>query len=185
MNRLLRCGVAVALVALVVGVIANADAAPRAHSSASVLSLVKKYAKQYAKQYAKKGPRGPQGLRGPEGLRGPQGPSGVVAFTVAESPYEDLPPGGVTSDNFDANCPSGSRVVGTGFYSSVADVGFVKEYGSFAGGIMFNNTGITVHGVHIQAMCMQFASGTSGAQKVTASNGASKFRADRARALAR
>ena len=90
----------------------------------------------------------------------------------------DLPPGGHTSANFNATCPAGSRVVGSGFYSSVTDVGFVKGYGTFGGGIMFNNTNITVHDLHVQAMCIQFAAGTPGAPKVRASRAKDGLRAD-------
>ena len=186
MNRLVRYGVAVALVSLAIGFIASAEAGTRVHSSASVLSTIKKYAKKYAKQYAKRGPQGPQGRQGPqgpEGPQGPQGPTGVLSFTTVDSPHEDLPPGGNTSENFDANCPAGSTVVGSGFYSSVASVGFVKSYTFFVGGFIYNDTGITVRDVHVQAMCIKFAAGTPGSAKANVSRANDQFRSDRASAL--
>lgn len=119
------------------------------------------------------------GTAGPQGVPGPQGPAGSASFSVVESNHADVGPSG--SATFTAQCPSGQTAVGTGFYSSVADVGFVKIYGSFVGGIMFNDTGIVVRDLHVQAVC---AAGSAGAIALRAPRTTGSFQADVNRAQA-
>jgi len=93
---------------------------------------------------------------GSVGLQDAPGPAALADVQVVESAPVDIPAGSYASIR--ANCPSGKTVIGTGFYNSITDPGFVKAYGTFVGGIFFNNTSITVTGIHVQAIC---ASGTS------------------------
>jgi hypothetical protein len=105
------------------------------------------------------GPAGTDGLPGapgPTGAPGPAGAAGISGVTIVSSPEASLSPGASAAPI--AYCPAGSSVLGTGFYSSVTDVGFVSAYGTFVGGIFFNNTGIEVDHIHVQAIC-----GTTGA----------------------
>src|SRR3954447_17635814 len=72
------------------------------------------------------------GLAGDPGHRGPAGAAGAPGFSglqVVDSPHLTLPSGANTPIGWLAQCPAGKVVVGTGFYSSVTDVGFVKSYG--------------------------------------------------------
>jgi hypothetical protein len=125
---------------------------------------------------SQRGPRGFRGSRGSNGSRGFQGSkgntgapgnagnpgapgqpgfvSGVVSVKSAEvtlqpgeNTYYDDPSG------FEAVCPAGQVVIGTGFDDGgVADVGFVESYGNFVGGIMFNNSSV-VDTVELQGLC--------------------------------
>ena len=100
------------------------------------------------------GPRGPQGSQGAPGPQGPAGPASgpgasnrvkIVTASVTLAP-------GVVSGPL-AYCPTGTVVVGTGFYASIAHVGFVQSFGgSFVGGGFINDTGIDVD-VEVQALC--------------------------------
>ena len=77
-------------------------------------------------------------------------------FTV-DSPELTLPPGADIVDvagnaGLTARCPSGTRVVGTGFNSSVGVASFVKSYELFVGTYMFNPTSIPIK-VSVQAIC--------------------------------
>src|SRR4051812_41893232 len=122
MNRTVRIATAAALIALVVGVVTSAGAAPF-HSAASAVSLAKKYAKKYAKP----GPRGPRGSRGPQGPQGDrgsdgaQGPAGVTAFHVVAGPEVTM---GTTCNSgsdcsqvksAEATCPAGEVPTGGGY----------------------------------------------------------------------
>ena len=128
-----------------------------------------------------RGPRGASGPAGPAGAPGPAGPPGMGNLTVAESAHVSVPPGGSTPSDWRANCPAGTRVVGTGIYDSIGDPGFVKGYGTFVGGIVFNNSSITISDLHLQAFCVA----VSGAVASSAGNVAGRraFAADYRRAL--
>src|SRR5262245_10676416 len=119
-------------------------------------------------------PRGPQGPQGPAG-------AGLTSFKTVESAAVDLLPGAVTPETWYATCPAGMHVIGSGFYNSIADIGFVKSYGTFVGGIAFNDTGVTAHGVHLQAIC---AAIPAGASYLGVSSGKDELARDRAAALA-
>ena len=56
-----------------------------------------------------------------------------------------------------AVCPSGTSVIGTGFYSSLASVGFVEAFSGFVGGYFDNQSLITLTGLHVQAICASVA----------------------------
>jgi len=85
-----------------------------------------------------------------------------------------------------AYCPTGTNVVGTGFYNSIADIGFVESYGSFVGGIFFNNTGVTATGVYVQAICatVTISAGPITNSTLAAQGDLQRFRADKARFMA-
>jgi hypothetical protein len=100
-----------------------------------------------------RGPQGPQGAQGAQGVAGAQGPPGLAALATVASPPFDLPSGSYYAPQ--VNCPDGMRVIGTGFLVSVAQAGIVKSYGTFVGGFIFNNSGVTATGTHIQGMCAQ------------------------------
>ncbi|OJT25181.1 hypothetical protein BO221_12475 [Archangium sp. Cb G35] len=90
---------------------------------------------------------------------GQQGAVGAAALTgvqTVESAPVDIPSG--SSSSVHAYCPSGMRVIGTGFFSSLTNVGFVKAYGSFVGGFFINNSPIPIS-VHVQAICALDTSG--------------------------
>ena len=73
--------------------------------------------------------------------------------TEVESPVITLQPGQNTADvapnGFRAQCPAVRRR-GTGFYTSVATIGFVEKFETFVGGFAYNDSGIAV-GVTVQA----------------------------------
>jgi hypothetical protein len=129
------------------------------------------------------GSRGPAGQTGATGAQGMPGPPGMSNFKVVESAHIDLPPGGSTPSDWSAQCPTGTVAVGTGWYVSIADLGFAKAYGTFVGGIAFNNSGITVQDVHMQAMCATVSA--SAARTVASRQDAARnrFLADREAAL--
>ena len=87
-----------------------------------------------------------------------------MALKTVKSPEISLPTGYSTYDlapsTFQATCPAGYAVVGTGFSSSVASPAFVLGYGTFVGGFIYNDSGITVK-VSVQAICAQVPAGTS------------------------
>ena len=59
----------------------------------------------------------------------------------------------VDPDNFQANCPAGYTVLGTGFNAGgIGTVGFVEAYGSFVGGFVNNDTSVPFQ-VHLEAIC--------------------------------
>jgi hypothetical protein len=114
--------------------------------------------------------RGPRGYRGPRGFQGPKGTPGspgspgapgqpgfVSGVVSVKSAKVTLQPGqntfGVDPSGFDANCPAGQVVIGTGFDDGgVAQVGFVESYGNFVGGFISNSSSVTV-AVEVQALC--------------------------------
>jgi hypothetical protein len=151
----------IALIALVVAAsgIASAAApskkAPKAHAASA---------------------RGPRGSRGPRGNRGPRGFTGATGsvgqITTVISPKETLNPGQSTYDvdpsGFQANCPSGDTVVGTGFDAAgVGTVGFVESFGTFVGGFISDQSSIPISGVLIQAMCANAPQGATASSAAT------------------
>src|SRR6266508_5571149 len=66
-----------------------------------------------------RGPRGYDGIDGANGAAGAPGSPGMSHFTVVDSPHVSLPPGTDTGADFNAQCPAGTVVVGTGFYVSI------------------------------------------------------------------
>ena len=91
-----------------------------------------------------------RGARGPAGPAGSEGPAGSVAgVTVAEAQMT-VQPGEVNGPQ--AFCPAGSSPVGTGFFASIADVGFVKVFGNSVGAGYANNSSIPVD-TSVQAIC--------------------------------
>jgi hypothetical protein len=105
---------------------------------------------------------GAQGPQGPQGAQGPQGVAGAAGLlpttTEVTSPTLTLP-AGTNSDqiggsSWQANCPAGDQVIGTGFDDGgIGQVGFVEAFGTFVGGIIFNETGVADSGVQLQAIC--------------------------------
>ena len=67
-----------------------------------------------------------------------------------------LPPGQdtfqVDPNNFQANCPSGYTVLGTGFNAGIGNADFVQSFAFFVGGFIHNDTSIPIQ-VHLQAIC--------------------------------
>jgi len=123
--------------------------------------------------------------RGPRGKTGPRGPAGILALKTVSSPEITLAPDFSTYDvapeTFEATCPSGWAVVGTGFTGSVGHTSFVNSYGTLVGGFIYNDTGISIE-VSVQAICAKVPSGTSVTR--TASDAADRFEADAAAAQA-
>jgi len=134
------------------------------------------------------GPRGNTGAAGVDGVDGAAGATGAPGISnlvIVESAHYDVPPGFLSYAAPIAYCPAGTKVVGTGFYNSITDAGFVKAYGSIVGAIFWNNSSITVTGVYVQAICASVA--TTSASSVTASTTNSdrqRFEADLAKAKA-
>jgi hypothetical protein len=180
MNRLIRFGLAVALVALAVGVIASAEASNRAHNSASVISTIKKYAKKYAKQYAKSGPRGPQGAQGPQGpsgAAGSAGPPGVAAFhTVEGSPVFMGTTCNSSSDcaqvkAAQASCPPGEVPTGGGYQTDSINVniGYSRRSSDTTYSVVAINYDSVGHDLTAQVICARGAG--IAASKVRAKRG--------------
>jgi hypothetical protein len=104
---------------------------------------------------ALKGNIGPQGVHGPTGAPGPrgaQGPAGSAASNAVTTvtATKSIAPGVV--DGMSAYCPAGKVAVGSGFFNSVTDIGFVKSYGTSVGAAFINRTSNAVD-VEVQALC--------------------------------
>ena len=121
--------------------------------------------------------KGAKGPKGSQGARGSSGISGLVAVTSAPVDllydYYIMPT---------ATCPAGTSVVGTGSYGSIESFGWVKSYGTFAAGYLWNVSGLTVTGVHIQAICAVVS--TSSSLSLSKQEQLQQFKADRATAMA-
>src|SRR4051794_33204470 len=146
MSRMFRYAGAIALVALVVGAVANSGAA---------VSTVSKGA-----TVVKKAQRGPRGARGPRGPRGFQGPAGVAGFHAFDGPEVTM---GTTCNSADdcsqvqsaiARCPAGEVASGGGWQTSSIDisVGFAKAGGD-SYGIVAVNYGPTSATLKSQVIC--------------------------------
>ena len=118
------------------------------------------------KQYQAQRPPGARGQHGPYRSNGRSrsagaarsrrrrrwsGPAGIANIVEVDSPHTDVPAGGSLFPT--ANCPAGTRVIGTGFYNSIATVDFTKAYTFFVGAAFYNDTGVTATGLHVQAIC--------------------------------
>lgn len=143
----------------------RASGGPSAHASAS-----KRGPRGKTGPRGPAGPRGSTGPAGPTGLTGATGAPGIVALKTVSSPEINLPTNSdtytIAGTAFRASCPAGYAVVGTGFNSSVASPGFVLGYGTFVGGFIYNDSGITVK-VTVQAICAQVPAGTSVTRSTT------------------
>lgn len=123
-------------------------------------------------------------LHGHNGHNGARGAAGVVpGIITVDSPMESIPPGSdtltVDPNGFQATCPSGYSVLGTGFNDGgIGDVGFVISFGTFVGGFVSNSTGITDNDVYLQAICGQVAGGSSGANAVHGPSAEARYHAD-------
>lgn len=137
----------------------------------------------------KRGPKGAKGATGPTGAMGPQGPAGsaaTVSLTDVDSPTLTLAPGQTTFDvdpsGFEADCPAGDAVYGTGFDSGgVGRPGFALAYGSFVGGFIYNDSSVTIQ-VSVQAICGPAAGATSNARARSAAG--TRYQQDVKRAAA-
>jgi hypothetical protein len=158
-HRVAWASMAVALIALVAAISGVAAAAPSSSPKAHAASS--------------RGPRGPRGFTGPRGprgftgLQGLQGPPGVVPQIVTvTSPHETLNPGQTTYEvdpnGFQATCPSGYTVIGTGYNGSAGLTAFVLDFGPFVGGLVANDTNIQLPGVYVQAICAVVPGGNTG-----------------------
>jgi hypothetical protein len=132
----------VALLALTAAISGVAVAAPAINHKAKAAS-------------AQRGPRGFRGSRGPRGFRGPAGV--VPQIAVVESPHITLNPGQTTFEvdpnGFQANCPAGETVLGTGFDDGgVGSVGFVESFGVLVGGFISNSSSVPTT-VFLQGIC--------------------------------
>jgi hypothetical protein len=68
------------------------------------------------------GPSGPQGAKGDKGDQGIQGPPGPTGFTGYEVVNATEGPGPFAGFTVTAECPSGKRVLGGGFWGALVDV---------------------------------------------------------------
>ena len=147
--------VVIALMALVAAITGVAAAAPSGKAQQAHAAAL--------------GPRGPRGPRGFTGPAGPQGPAGdIPRIKLVESPHETLNPGQNTYDvdpnNFQASCPSGYTVIGTGFNTGIGNADSVINYGGFfVGGFIHNGTSIQISDVYVQATCGVVPGGTAAA----------------------
>lgn len=138
-------------------------------------------------QNGRNGAQGPAGVTGATGAAGPAGT--VPGIITVDSPKETLPSGTntftVDPNGFEATCPAGYSVLGTGFNDGgIGNVGFVLSFGTFVGGFISNNSGITDTDVYIQAMCGQVAGGSAGANSVHGASAEARYHADIMRAQA-
>ena len=145
----------VAMLAVVFASVGGASAATGADDAptASKASNVSKAAVR-----GPRGPRGPRGKTGKPGPQGPQGPQGSPGFTAirtVDGARGSLPPNS-SVESFEANCPAGTVVIGTGYYNSITEVAFVKKFG-LTKVVMaaFNDSSITVDELHAQAICAE------------------------------
>ena len=125
---------------------------------------------------------GPPGASGPAGPSGPAGGAGILKLQTVESPHVSLIPGDTTYDvapsTFQATCPAGFVVVGTGFDAGIGNVDDVLSYGTFVGGFVHNDTSITITDVHLQAICAQLPPGVSSASAGRVRAARNRYQAD-------
>lgn len=102
------------------------------------------------------------------GKTGPRGPAGAVPqIVLVQSEPLTLNPGqssyDVDPNNFEATCPAGYTVIGTGFNGPFPPTGgFVQNYGTFVGGFFANESSIQVTDIYLQATCGQVPAGYTG-----------------------
>lgn len=121
-------------------------------------------------------------LHGTRGATGARGSAGVVpGIVTVDSPKETLQPGQSTFEvdpnNFQATCPSGYSVLGTGFNAGIGRADFVIAYGTFVGGFIDNDTNVPFD-VYLQAVCGQVAGGSFGANAVHGPSAQARYQAD-------
>lgn len=91
---------------------------------------------------------------------------GAEHVKAVDSQTVHLQPGETTVDavgpgNFEADCPSGYVVVGTGFNAGIGNVDYVQSFGTFVGGFVDNDTSVDFD-VSLQAICARgSAAGTA------------------------
>lgn len=118
-------------------------------------------------------------LRGNNGPQGPAGAAGVVPqIVLVQSPQITLQDGQdsyqVEPNGFQATCPAGDVVLGTGFNGPFPSTGgFVQNYGTFVGGFFANDNGAGIPvTVYLQASCGQVPSGYTGSVRYHSTGGA-------------
>jgi hypothetical protein len=127
MTRMVRSAAAVALVALVIGAVANAGAEVSTVSKGVTVAKAKRGPK------GPRGPRGPRGFRGPKGDRGEQGPqgqqgpAGVTGFHAVDGPEVTMGTTCTTGNcpqvqTATATCPAGEVPTGGGWESNSIDL---------------------------------------------------------------
>jgi hypothetical protein len=100
------------------------------------------------------GPQGPPGPQGPQGLPGLPGPAGgfdLSKLTTVIGP-DVFVPAGALEFNVNADCPSGARPTGGGFFTSIAMPS--RSAPTFSGWNVFvdNNTSVDVE-VNAYVVC--------------------------------
>jgi hypothetical protein len=99
-----------------------------------------------------RGNTGPQGTVGPVGSVGPAGGFDISKVTYVQGPVADLAPGQVAS--YFATCPSGTKVIAGGGYTSLAVVGgSITNDGLSWHVVLVNMTPITLPGLYAIAVC--------------------------------
>ena len=87
-------------------------------------------------------------------------------IVTVTSPHETLNPGQTTYDvdpnGFQATCPSGYTVIGTGYNGSAGLTAFVLDFGPFVGGFVYNDTSVQLTSVYVQAICAVVPGGSTG-----------------------
>lgn len=117
-----------------------------------------------------RGVRGTRGATGPAGAAGPAGPAGVLGLQVVEATTV-VAPGDV--DGPQVFCPAGKSPVGTGFFASITNPGFVEVFGNSVGGGFINDSSIPIE-TTVQAIC---AGGGAVAAASSRTGATRKFRA--------
>lgn len=95
-----------------------------------------------------------------------RGPAGLVDIRAVSSSTISVPPGQTTYDvapsDWQANCPSGYTVIGTGFSANFGDMWSVESYDTFVGGFGSNSASVPAD-FSIQAICAKLTGGASAA----------------------
>lgn len=138
-----------AVIAVIIAVIAAASAGAASRYIITNTQQIKPSVRRALKGNV--GPQGPRGVNGLSGAQGVAGPAGITEVFDVSGPQVTANPGDVVFS--DAVCPAGSAIVGTGFYTSVANVAFAKRFGTFVRVAAYNDTSIVVTGIHAQAIC--------------------------------
>jgi hypothetical protein len=96
------------------------------------------------------GSQGPVGAPGAAGAPGAPGSAGLATVFASTGATVTVAPGEVGGAQ--AFCPAGMAVIGTGFFASVGNVGYVQRFGSFVGIGVINDTTIDID-ITAQAIC--------------------------------
>ena len=102
------------------------------------------------------GPAGPQGFTGPAGSSGSQGPAGgfnPAKVSYVTGPTVSILPGEI--EGASAFCPTGTKVIGGGFFASITSVGGTgnNNEGTSWFVLVENTTTIPVD-IHATAVCV-------------------------------